>query len=59
MKKLYLGLFVLGMLSVSAYAVYGVLEWEESDGINTICHYSNGTTITVSSGRNCPVSCNN
>lgn len=56
MKKLFFGVFALVGLSVSAYAMYGVLEWEELDGVNTICHYSNGIIITVGPGQNCPVS---
>ena len=56
MRKLFFGIFALAIFSVSAYAVYGVLEWEEQNGTKTICHYSNGATITVGSDQNCPVS---
>ncbi len=56
MKKLVLGVIALGILTVSAYAVYGVLEGEDSDGYNKTCYYSNGQTITVLANENCPVS---
>lgn len=56
MKKLFFGVITLTLLSVSAYAAYGILEWEELDGMNRICHYTNGTTIIVKSSGNCPLS---
>ena len=56
MKKIFIGTAVMLMMSISAYAMYGVLTGQESTGMNTICYYSNGTAITVGPGEICPVS---
>ena len=56
MKKLFLSIALISMMSASAYAMYGVLTGQDNKGMNTICYYSNGTAITVGSGEVCPVS---
>lgn len=56
MKKLLLSLMLMVSVTVSAYAMYGVLTGQENTGMNTICYYSNGTALTVGPGENCPVS---
>ena len=56
MKKLFLSITLISMMSISAYAMYGVLTGQENTGMNTICYYSNGTAITVGAGEVCPVS---
>ncbi len=56
MKKLFTIIALVSMISISAYAMYGMLTGQENTGMNTICYYSNGTAITVGSGEVCPVS---
>ena len=56
MKKLLLGLFLVFLMSASAYAMYGVLQGQDNNGMNTVCYYSNGQVITVGPGEICPVS---
>lgn len=56
MKKLILGIVLMSIMTISAYAIYGVLTGQENTGMNTICYYSNGTAITVGPGEVCPVS---
>ncbi len=56
MKKIFLSIALLSMMSVSAYAMYGVLTGQDNNGMNTICYYSNGTAITIGPGEVCPVS---
>jgi hypothetical protein len=56
MKQLFLSITVISMMSISAYAMYGVLTGQENTGMNTICYYSNGTAIIVGPGEVCPVS---
>ena len=56
MKKIFLSFALIFMMSISAYAMYGVITGQDSDGTNTVCYYSNGTAITVGPGEVCPVS---
>ncbi len=56
MKKLLFSLAIMITMTISAYAMYGVLTDQENTGMNTICYYSNGTAITVGPGEVCPVS---
>ncbi len=56
MKKLLLSIALFTAMTISAYAMYGVLTGQENTGMNTICYYSNGTALTVGPGENCPVS---
>jgi hypothetical protein len=52
MKKI---IFTIAVLLTSAYA-YGVLTGSQTNGLNKICFYSDGSAITVSSSSICPVS---
>jgi len=56
MKKIVLGISLVLFMSVSAYAMYGVLQGQDNNGMNTVCYYSNGQAITVGPGEICPVS---
>lgn len=56
MKKLLLSIALISIMSISAYAMYGVLTGQDNNGMNTVCYYSNGTAITVGPGEVCPVS---
>lgn len=56
MKKMILAISTIAIFAVSAYA-FATLEGE-SDGAfgQKICHYSDGSVITVSSMSFCPMS---
>ncbi|WP_162984592.1 hypothetical protein [Poseidonibacter antarcticus] len=56
MKKLVLSTLMLGLLSMSAYAITGFLKGEQISGMNKFCYYSNDTIITVKSYELCPLS---
>lgn len=59
MKKLLLGIAAVLMVSVSAYAEYGMLSGESESGLNKICYYDtpSGTkVINVKSYELCPMS---
>ena len=55
MKKVLLGISVIALFATSVYA-YGVLTGSQTNGLNKICFYSDGSAITVSSASVCPVS---
>ena len=40
MKKIVLGISLVLFMSVSAYAMYGVLQGQDNNGMNTVCYYS-------------------
>ncbi len=48
-------IFTIAVLITSAYA-YGVLTGSQTNGLNKICFYNDGSAITVSSASVCPVS---
>ncbi len=56
MKKILLGMSLVLLMSASAYAMYGVLQGQDNNGINMVCYYSNGEAITVGPSEVYPVS---
>jgi len=55
MKKVLLGISVVALLATSVYA-YGALTGSQTNGLNKICFYSDGSAITVKAYEVCPVS---
>ncbi len=55
MKKVLFAISVVALFATSVYA-YGVLTGSQTNGLNKICFYSDGSAITVSSASICPVS---
>lgn len=56
MKKLIFAASVLGAFALSAYAMTGFLQREQTSGMNKFCYYSNDTVITVKAFELCPLS---
>ena len=56
MKKSLITVIALISLTVSAYAMYGVLKGQSNEGMYTFCYYTNGNVIRVGPGEICPVS---
>jgi len=55
MKKFSIVIFVITIFTVSLYA-YGTLTGSQTQGLNKICFYSDGSAITVGSASLCPLS---
>ena len=55
MKKVLLGISAIALFATSVYA-YGALTGSQTNGLNKICFYSDGTAINVKSYEVCPVS---
>jgi len=55
MKKVLLGVSIVALLATSVYA-YGTLTGSQTNGLNKICFYSDGSAITVGSASLCPLS---
>lgn len=55
MKK-FLMAIILASITVSAYAIFGSLVEQKTNGALKYCKYSNGVIITVNNYELCPIS---